>query len=201
MGNSQIQSLPSVKELFSHLLNFQAYQGLSVDFPTTGPPRYEAEIKRLIISSCHRTLVFLGDLSRYREVSQNPKNWGPATGYYTLAKKLVPTSGSPHNQLAVIALNEGSNFSATYHLYRALSVAEPFPEAGDNLGVGFRKVLKAYKAGNLTANLARKEEQVIHELVALFVRLHAKCFIGKELVSSPLGPPPTSPILCIEYRH
>ncbi|KAG0637700.1 hypothetical protein HOY80DRAFT_1010509 [Tuber brumale] len=153
---------------------------LSLDFPATGPPSYEAEIKRLVISSCHRTLVFLGDLSRYREASQNPKNWGPATGYYTLAKKLVPTLGSPHNQLAVIALNEGSNLSATYHLYRALSVAEPFPEAGDNLAVGFRKVLKAHKAGNLTASLSRKEEQVIHELVALFVRLHAKCFAGKE---------------------
>ena len=79
-------------------------------------------------------------------------------------------------------MNEGSNLSATYHLYRAVSVAEPFPEAGDNLGLGFRKVLKAHKAGNLAVNLARKEEQIVHELVALFVRLHAKCFAGKELV-------------------
>ncbi|PWW80340.1 hypothetical protein C7212DRAFT_276141 [Tuber magnatum] len=153
---------------------------LSLDFPTTKPPIYEAEIKQLAISSCHRTLVFLGDLSRYREVSQNPKNWGPATGYYTLAKKLVPAFGSPHNQLAVIALNEGSNLSYTYHLYRALSVSEPFPEAGDNLGVGFRKVLKTFKVGNLTASFSRKEEQAIHELVALFVRLHAKCFTNTE---------------------
>lgn len=153
---------------------------LSIDIPLDKPINCDIDTKNNVIRSCHRTLVFLGDLSRYREASQSPKNWGPATGYYMLAKKLVPSSGSPHNQLAVIALNEGSNLSATYHLYRALSVAEPFPEAGDNLGLGFRKVLKAHKAGNLGTNLVRKEEQAVCELIALFVRLHAKCFIGKE---------------------
>ncbi|KAI5845103.1 hypothetical protein DFP73DRAFT_548114 [Morchella snyderi] len=155
---------------------------LSIDIPPDAPAgSCDIDTKNNVIRSCHRTLVFLGDLSRYREApSTGPKNWGPATGYYTLAKKLVPSSGAPHNQLAVIALNEGSNLSATYHLYRALSVAEPFPEAGDNLGLGFRKVLKAHKAGNLGTNLVRKEEQAVCELIALFVRLHAKCFIGKE---------------------
>lgn len=153
---------------------------LVVDVLLNPPPDCDLDTKNIVIRSCHRTLVFLGDLSRYREASQSPKNWGPATGYYTLAKKLVPGSGSPHNQLAVIALNEGSNLSATYHLYRALSVAEPFPEAGDNLGLGFRKVLKAHKAGNLGVNLVRKEEQAVSELIALFVRLHARCFTGRE---------------------
>lgn len=153
---------------------------LVVDVSSNPPPDCNLHTKNIVIRSCHRTLVFLGDLSRYREASQSPKNWGPATGYYSLAKKLVPKSGSPHNQLAVIALNEGSNLSATYHLYRALSVAEPFPEAGDNLGLGFRKVLKAHKAGNLGVNLVRKEEQAVSELIALFVRLHARCFTGRE---------------------
>jgi hypothetical protein len=140
----------------------------------------DRETREQVIKSCHRTLVFLGDLSRYREVPKTQKNWGPATGYYTLAKTLIPSSGTPHNQLAVIAINEGSNLSATYHLYRALSVAEPFPQAGENLGLGFRKALKAYRTEQPTANLMRKEEQLVRNLISLFVRLHAKCYIGKE---------------------
>jgi hypothetical protein len=137
-----------------------------------------------VIRSCHRILVILGDLSRYREVPQSPKNWGPATGYYTLAKKLIPSSGMPHNQLAVIAINEGSNLSSTYHLYRAMSVAEPFPQASENLEKGFRKALKAYKAQAPAAVFTRKEEQAVKELISLFIRLHAKCFTARECAAS-----------------
>ncbi|KAL7274634.1 hypothetical protein RUND412_002466 [Rhizina undulata] len=151
---------------------------LSTSAPATSSA-YGPEIKALVIRSCHRTLVYLGDLSRYRELLHSPKDWGPATGYYTLAGKLIPFSGTPHNQLAVIAASEGSSLSYTYHLYRALSVAEPFPGAGDNLAIGFRKVLKTHKAGSV-GNMTRKEEQVVVELVSLFVSLHAKCFRGKE---------------------
>ncbi|KAF8477529.1 hypothetical protein BDZ91DRAFT_788057 [Kalaharituber pfeilii] len=64
----------------------------------------------------------------------------------------------PHNQLAVIFVNDGSNLSATYHLYRVVS-----------------------KNGKLGSNLVRKEEQIVSELLSLFVRLHAKCFNGKDL--------------------
>lgn len=77
-------------------------------------------------------------------------------------------------------MSDGSNLSATYHLYRAVSVREPFPEAGNNLGLGFQKILKAYRSGKLGCNLVRKEEQQVSELLSLFTRLHAKYFNGKE---------------------
>lgn len=77
-------------------------------------------------------------------------------------------------------MSDGSNFSATYHLYRALCVRDPFAEAGNNLYLGFMKILKAYKSGKLGSNLLRKEEQAVSELLSLFVRFHAKCYIGKE---------------------
>lgn len=112
--------------------------------------------------------------------SSTQKNWAPATGYYDLAKRLVPESGSPHNQLAVISMNDGSNLSATYHLYRAVSVKEPFPEAGNNLGLGFQKILKAFKSGRLGSSMVRKEEQQVAELLSLFTRLHAGFFNGQE---------------------
>lgn len=146
------------------------------DEPITLPK----QLKNLIIRSCHRCLVILGDLSRYRELGSSTKNWAPATGYYDLAKRLIPESGSPHNQLAVISMNDGSNLSATYHLYRAVSVKEPFPEAGNNLALGFHKILKAFKSGKLGSNMVRKEEQQVTELLSLFTRLHAGCFNGQE---------------------
>lgn len=145
----------------------------------------DSETREHVIRSCHRTLVFLGDLSRYREVPKQPKNWAPATGYYTLAKKLIPSSGTPYNQLAVIALNEGSTLSATYHLYRAISVSEPFPEASDNLEIGFRKAIKTFKSEASAPNYVRKEEQVVKDLITLFVRLHAKCYAAQEFGSPP----------------
>jgi hypothetical protein len=145
-----------------------------------------SERREHVIRSCHRTLVFLGDLSRYREVPRKPKNWAPANGYYTLAKKLIPSSGTPYNQLAVIALNEGSTLSATYHLYRAISVTEPFPQASDNLEIGFRKALKHYKLQTPAPNYVRKEEQAVKDLITLFVRLHAKCYAARECGSPPV---------------
>lgn len=148
---------------------------------------YDSKIREQVIRSCHRTLVALGDLSRYREVPHKPKNWGPATGYYTLAQNIIPSSGTPHNQLAVIASSEGSNLSSTYHLYRAISVRDPFPQAGDNLELGFRKALKAYKAEPSTSIFQRKEEHAVNELISLFIRLHAKCYTARECVSPPSG--------------
>ncbi|KAI5791284.1 hypothetical protein FPQ18DRAFT_367418 [Pyronema domesticum] len=133
-----------------------------------------------VIRITHQTLVFLGDLSRYREDHRNPKNWAPAIGYYTLAKKLIPSVGTPYNQFAVIAINEGSTFSATYHWYRAISVAEPHPLASDNLERSFNKIRKAYQSSKRIPDYPRKEEQAVKELLALFVRLHAKCYVSTD---------------------
>ncbi|PWY85745.1 hypothetical protein BO94DRAFT_467471 [Aspergillus sclerotioniger CBS 115572] len=111
------------------------------------PPIQASEsLRRLVLLSCHATLIRLGDLSRYREtelVSKN-RNWGPAIGYYDLATLIHPASGAPHNQLAVIALADGNHLRATYHLYRALGAQEPHPSAKGNLEIEFRKVMTAW---------------------------------------------------------
>lgn len=125
-------------------------------------------------------MIYLGDLSRYREFGRTTKNYGPAIGYYTLAKELLPTSGNSHNQLAVMAMDEGSLLSALYHLYRAVSVSEPFPEADRNLTKSFKKALKAINAGSPATSHARKEEQVVKELIRSFVGLHVRLCLGKE---------------------
>ncbi|KAL5576723.1 hypothetical protein UlMin_018422 [Ulmus minor] len=86
---------------------------------------------------CHRFLVCLGDLARYREQYEKPKvqehNWSVAASHYMEATAIWPDSGNPQNQLAVLATYVGDEFLALYHCIRSLAVKEPFPDARDNL--------------------------------------------------------------------
>lgn len=136
----------------------------------------------MLLRSVHSSLVFLGDLSRYREGDEqdSPKNWGPAIGFYNLAKKLVPELGSPHNQLAVIAKIGHSAFSFTYHLYRAVTVAEPFPESAKNIEIGVNKILDGKVKGNSVDGITRKEEKPVAGLLDEFLTIHANYAKGKE---------------------
>ncbi|KAJ9638424.1 hypothetical protein H2199_007113 [Coniosporium tulheliwenetii] len=138
-------------------------------------------IRQKVLFSCYHTLVHLGDLSRYRETAAAEKeyNWGPAVGYYSLAMEIYPDSGMAHNQLAVIALTDGNHFRATYHLYRSLSVKEPYPLAKDNLEREFKKILIASEKGELISK-TRLGTPIGPTLVAHFVRLHSKCYKGED---------------------
>ncbi|KAL8861430.1 MAG: hypothetical protein Q9178_002303 [Gyalolechia marmorata] len=95
------------------------------------------ELQDAVLRSCHRTLMHLGDLSRYREseldVKGKKKNWRPAIGYYDLAIEINPSSGMPHTQLAIIARIEGDHIGTLYHLNRAQIAIEPPPRAINNL--------------------------------------------------------------------
>ncbi|KAI3994893.1 hypothetical protein MKX01_037444 [Papaver californicum] len=93
--------------------------------------------------SCHRSLVFLGDLARYRELYGNPdaqgRKWSTAARHYLNASLIWPDSGNPQNQLAVLATYLGDEFLALYHCTRSLAVKEPFPDAWNNLILLFEK--------------------------------------------------------------
>ncbi|KAI9779136.1 MAG: hypothetical protein M1839_007671 [Geoglossum umbratile] len=144
------------------------------------PIHASSHLRRLVLLSCHQVLVHLGDLSRYRETelaATGNRNWGPATGYYDLATAINPASGAPHNQLAVIALSDGSHLRATYHLYRALSVDDAHPAAKGNLEIEFKKILSTRSKDNLKANGTEQEGS---DLVDLFTRLHAHCYKGLD---------------------
>lgn len=86
---------------------------------------------------CHRFLICLGDLARYRELYEKPdnqnRNWSIAAAQYLEALKIWPDSGNPHNQLALLSTYIGDEFLALYHCIRSLAVKEPFPDAWNNL--------------------------------------------------------------------
>lgn len=139
------------------------------------------ETRRLALLSCHQTLVYLGDLSRYRASERLDKepDFGPAMGYYGLAGALRPTSGMAHHQQAVIALEQKNHLRAIYHLYRAIVVEQPHPNAAQNLALEFGKTISAWNRGELIQKGAPNDQDGSRRaLVGWFIRLHSMCFKG-----------------------
>ncbi|KAF0491318.1 Protein SMG7 [Gigaspora margarita] len=137
--------------------------GLTIEPTNVSQHSYSDDIKQKAVLSCHKSLIFLGDLARYRELqTEKPrKNWSTACDYYNHARHLVPESGNPHNQLAVIATYSADEFSAVYHYYRSLVVRCPFLTAKDNISLLFHKARKssvdAQEKGQETPQRDQKE--------------------------------------------
>ena len=53
--------------------------------------------------------------------------------FYELAGRILPTSGTCHNQLATINLTNGDIFNMAYELYRSLASLEPHDSSEHNL--------------------------------------------------------------------
>ncbi|PHU05765.1 Protein SMG7 [Capsicum chinense] len=110
------------------------------------PPSNDAnksiEVKKGLIS-CHRCLIYLGDLARYRglygEGDSKSRDLAAASSYYLQASSLCPSSGNPHHQLAILASYSSDELVAIYRYFRSLAVENPFPTARDNLIIAFEK--------------------------------------------------------------
>ena len=141
------------------------------------------ELRKNVLYSCHQTLIYLGDLSRYRASEKLDKNpdFGPAIGYYSLACTLRPASGMGHHQQAVVALEQRHHLRAIYHLYRAMVVAEPHPLAANNLKLEFDKTNAAWDRGELIQRGQPNDPEASKRtLVGWFVRLHSMCYKGQQ---------------------
>ena len=137
------------------------------------------DVRNNVLYSCHQALIYLGDLSRYRASERLDKkpDFGPAIGYYGLACSLRPASGMGHHQLAVIALEQRHHMRAIYHLYRAIVVEDPHPNAANNLKLEFDKTNAAWDRGELIEkSVPNDPDSSKRTLVAWFVRLHSMCY-------------------------
>jgi len=160
--------LPALQRIANRL----SLSPLSVDKPV----KVGKAVEHLIKMSCHFTLLRLGDLSRYRNVLRTKdRSWEPALGYYYLADALYPNSGSAHNQMAVIALAEGSHLDALYHLLRAVAVEEPHELARDNLAIEYKKISNSWEKEKHSKRRSAPSES---PLVIWFVRLQARFYKG-----------------------
>lgn len=65
-------------------------------------PKKSAEMKKGLIS-CHRCLIYLGDLARYKGLygdnDSKSCDYAAASSYYLQAASLWPSSGNPHHQV------------------------------------------------------------------------------------------------------
>lgn len=106
-----------------------------------------ADMKKGLIS-CHRCLIYLGDLARYKglygEGDSKTREYAAASSYYLQAASLWPSSGNPHHQLAILASYSGDELVAVYRYFRSLAVDNPFTTARDNLIVAFEKNRQSY---------------------------------------------------------
>jgi hypothetical protein len=155
-----------------------------VDIPVDGPKFQSKKIKSLVFTEVQICLIKLGDISRYRALTPSrnkspPKpDYGPAYGYYVLAQTLLPENGAPANQLAVLSTYSKDFLASTYYFYRALACDEPFPTAGNNLALGFRKVLR----DGVDARGVERED--VGALMETFLRMHAQFHNQQEYIAS-----------------
>lgn len=95
-----------------------------------------------------RALTYCGDVVRYREQYASPAllqgkgtsdvpvtvpNYDAAAAFYHAATSLFPASGSPENQLAVLATYQGDRFGALFHYMNAFVAPQPFENARFNI--------------------------------------------------------------------
>ncbi|GMP97762.1 hypothetical protein CsSME_00045897 [Camellia sinensis var. sinensis] len=101
-----------------------------------------AEVMKGLVS-CHRCLIYLGDLGRYKglygEGESKARDFAAASSYYMQASSLWPSSGNPHHQLAILASYSGDELLTIYRYFRSLAVDNPFSTARDNLIIAFEK--------------------------------------------------------------
>ncbi|XP_012230829.2 nonsense-mediated mRNA decay factor SMG5 [Linepithema humile] len=114
---------------FIHSENILSY----VRAKTGQSKTYAKEVKQSVIRLIHRSLVCLGDLSRYK--LELDSNWDPmiANRYYKMAIAIDPNIGMPHNQLGSIAGNKNYGLDGVYHYMRSVLCSEPFEGAEGNL--------------------------------------------------------------------
>ena len=111
---------------------------------------------QLALLTCHRSLIFLGDLERYSQLILGPSpdhpqdtkgevkdardhRWSKAERYYRWALTIMSCNGNPHNQLAVVATYKQNNLLAVHRYFRSIAVLQPFSTAMQNLKLLFDK--------------------------------------------------------------
>ncbi|XP_017777944.1 PREDICTED: protein SMG5 [Nicrophorus vespilloides] len=89
--------------------------------------------------SIHRSLIYLGDLCRYK--LEIYPNWDPnlAIRYYSQALHLNPDNGMPHNQIGTLASSLNQHLDAIYHYIQCMMCKKSFEGTENNLHRLFEK--------------------------------------------------------------
>ena len=151
-------ALTSLYEEFSSFLDsskrffLDLVKALYMELYQSSPPaeHLSPEVQAEARNALSKMLVFLGDLDRYHQQHQvGSANFKQTSFFYHKAVRLSPSSGSPQNQLAVVATYSGDMLECIYRYFRALMVTRPFTMARENLKILFEKNrVKVVEASN-----------------------------------------------------
>lgn len=180
--------------------------------PLTSSSQHEINC---LLQSIHRCLLYLGDLTRYRVLHADhiDKDYSESERYYERAAFIIPQSGNPHNQLAVLSTYNEIECMAMYHYCRSLLCEQPFAGGIENLALLVEKNARIFEQLNdnvkqlffLSLNSAanpherrKKEVDVKMKIFFVnFVRLHGILFTWtkkmKECVTSYFDSKDASP--------
>lgn len=147
-----------------------------------------SDVKKALVS-CHRSLIYLGDLARYKGVygegESRVREFSAASSYYLQAASLWPSNGNPHHQLAILSTYSSDELVAVYRYFRSLAAEIPFPTAKDNLAIAFEKNRQIYtQLVETTKTLGDREvtiKEKYKEFCSQFVRLHGILFTRTSL--------------------
>ncbi|GLI69423.1 hypothetical protein VaNZ11_014032 [Volvox africanus] len=142
--------------------------------------------------SVDRCLIYLGDLCRYQSMALKDRAasarplWERARSYYRQAARVLPASGNPYNQMAVMSYYTNDELRAVYYYFRSLAVSMPFATARENLLMLFEKNRNRYDniaSSHATAALQGGHEADVRtaaghvaDVAVRFVRLHGMLF-------------------------
>ncbi|XP_042399856.1 protein SMG7-like [Zingiber officinale] len=136
-------------------------EGIETEIVSMKDEKNLSEMQKGLVS-CHRCLIYLGDLARYKglygEGDSVSRDFAAASSYYLQAVSLYPSSGNPHHQLAILASYSADELLSVYRYFRSLAVEIPFSTARDNLIIAFEKNRQSFSQlpGNMKVVSGRK---------------------------------------------
>ncbi|KAJ6446362.1 telomerase activating protein Est1 [Purpureocillium lavendulum] len=133
------------------------------------------DMSRLVLQSCHSTLLHLGDLARYRiQAKQKSSGYEMALTYYNLARHIMPLSGFALHQIGIVNLDCGNHLDVVYNFYRSRVSEIPHPNAKANLENEFKTLRKP------KADKGRRSPSTPQDAFSSwFVKLHALFYQGE----------------------
>ncbi|CAL1545919.1 unnamed protein product, partial [Lymnaea stagnalis] len=101
---------------------------------------------KFALLSAQRVMMFLGDISRYKEQASDTTNYGKARHWYLKAQRIHPRNGRPYNQLAILAVYTRRKLDAVYYYMRSLAASNPILTARESLMSLFDEVRRKVDA-------------------------------------------------------
>ncbi len=114
-------------------------------------------MREVLIRILHKFLICLGDLARYQIEYDSSSNTRLAYKYYKKSLILLPSNGTPLNQIGTLVGSENYGCDAAYYYLYCLNCTEPFSSARENLKFLFAKNKTRYE--KLIANIKKMPDR------------------------------------------